>query len=230
LKILHIDDHQLFAEGLALSLLASELACQVYSCINVQEALTTISQQPDLDLILIDLAMPEMDGISFIQMLAERKILIPTAVLSAIEEPWQIKKALEFGACGYLPKYWSTQQLQLALKNIQNGEIIVPEFMKESIEALAQPSSSSPRLQNAIAKGITSRQLEVLELIQSGYRNKQIADILCISESTVKSHVKALFQALYAENRFECVRFAEQSGLLESTPRQVMAQNNRCSI
>ena len=83
------------------------------------------------------------------------------------------------------------------------------------------------KLLETMAKEITHRQIEVLELIQSGYRNKQIADILCISESTVKSHVKALFQALYASNRFECVRIAQQSGLLQSQPRQLMLQNNR---
>lgn len=226
MKILHLDDHQLFTEGLALALHSSDSSFKVFSAINKNEAFNLIEQHPDLDLILIDISMPEMDGITFIQTLIERKILIPTAVLTASEDPWQIKQAIALGTSGYLPKHWSLKALKQALISILAGEVIIPDFMLNAIAALPKQQPSDPKLTQAIAKGITPRQVEVLELIQSGFSNKKIADILCISETTVKSHVKALFQAMQSKNRFECVRFAEQLGLLDTTPRQIITQNN----
>jgi len=214
MKILHIDDHILFSEGLASSLQRSELACEVLHADSFQAALDIAEANPDLDLIILDLMMPEMDGIAMMQAFIERNIMSPMVIISALEDLWQIKRALQLGALGFFPKYWNTQQLVDAIRQIELGNIVVPKDLLTQLESLPEQAPVNKKESQLQMLGISKRQMEVLSLMQNGYSNKMIAEILCISEATVKSHVKVLFQSLHASNRLECVKLAEAAGLL----------------
>lgn len=220
MKILHVDDHQLFTEGLASALHHSSLNCTVITATNADQVLALLAQHNDIDLLLIDLGMPNVDGICLMEGIIQRNYNIPMAVLSAQDDPWQIKDAFNLGATAFLPKSWGISDIVEALTKIEQGEIVLPDYMAQAISKLPEEKPKSHSQKAASSLAISPRQLEVLKLMQLGHSNKKIADILFISETTVKSHVQVLFQSIGAANRIECVRFAQTLGLLEQDSRQ----------
>lgn len=212
MKILHIDDHQLFTEGLAIALTSSQLECDIHSALNTREAFKLLEKHHDFDLVLLDLSMPELEGIHFIQGLLERSAMLPIAILSANEDARKIKQALDLGAIAFLPKSWGTEQLVDSLKLIEQGNIIIPEEIRQSIERLPQKRANT--FENNTYSNISKRQKDVLLLIQQGLSNRAIAEVLSISETTVKSHVQSLFQIFNAKNRMDCVLKATELGQL----------------
>lgn len=212
MKILHIDDHQLFTEGLAIALTSSQLECDIHSALNTREAFKLLEKHHDFDLVLLDLSMPELEGIHFIQGLLERSAMLPIAILSANEDARKIKQALDLGAIAFLPKSWGTEQLVDSLKLIEQGNIIIPEEIRQSIERLPQKRANI--FENNTYYNISKRQKDVLLLIQQGLSNRAIAEVLSISETTVKSHVQSLFQIFNAKNRMDCVLKATELGQL----------------
>lgn len=212
MKILHIDDHQLFTEGLAIALTSSQLECDIHSALNAREAFKLLEKHHDFDLVLLDLSMPELEGIHFIQGLLERSAMLPIAILSANEDARKIKQALDLGAIAFLPKSWGTEQLVDSLKLIEQGNIIIPEEIRQSIERLPQKRANT--FENNTYSNISKRQKDVLLLIQQGLSNRAIAEVLSISETTVKSHVQSLFQIFNAKNRMDCVLKATELGQL----------------
>lgn len=212
MKILHIDDHQLFTEGLAIALTNSELECEIHSALNAREAFKLLEKHLDFDLILLDLSMPELEGSHFIQGLFERNVVVPVAILSANEDARKIKQVLGLGAVAFLPKSLGTKQLIDSLKLIEQGNIIIPEEINQAIERLPQKIANS--FENSSQSNISKRQKDVLQLIQQGLSNRAIAEVLSISETTVKSHVQSLFQIFNANNRMDCVLKATELGQL----------------
>ncbi len=207
LKILIIDDHQLFLQGLRQLLL--QLGAIVDISENAERALESLPQsQPDL--VLIDLAMPDMDGLSFIQAVAARELLVPVVVVSASEELDRIQLALSAGAFGFLPKSATSEQLQFAIEKVMAGEIFVGEPIASRLAQTEHKRSS-----NLHSHGLSKRQIQVLNLLAKGYTNKKISLILYVSDETVKSHIRSIFQALNASSRTEAVAKAHSLALLE---------------
>lgn len=204
--ILHLDDHPLFSRGLHSTL--SQLMPQhdFLSTRNCQEAMQLIqSRSPDL--ILLDLSMPGISGIDFMKNLREQEKIIPIAICSAIERREEIGQAFELGAIAYLPKEWSEVELAKAIDCIEQGDMVVPPHIQTLLDTTTNKT-------NQQMGNISGRQKEVLELIAQGLSNKEIGKNLGIEENTVKSHVKALFQALSSKNRLDCVNRARELGLI----------------
>lgn len=219
LNILVIDDHPLFLDGIKLGL--ESLPDRHYDIITLSsttQALRWFQHQRDVDLILCDLKMPDINGIEFVQHLYKRDIWIPMAIISASENPLDIANALDAGAAGFINKSSDRQALDQAIQAILAGERYVPASYGEARAPRVGLYSGKSLLSTADALGITPRQLDVLNLIEQGCRNKDICERLGIAESTVKSHTKALFQALNVDNRTACVRAAQQLGLLPQHP------------
>lgn len=215
LSILVIDDHPLFLDGIKLGLESlPERHYDIMTLASTPQALRWFQHQRDVDLILCDLKMPDINGIEFIQHLFRLDIWIPIAIISASENPLDIANALDAGAAGFINKSSDRLALDRAIQTIMAGERYVPisYAARDSLNAGKSPLSITDTL------GITPRQLEVLNLIEQGFRNKDICERLGIAESTVKSHTKALFQALNVDNRTACVRAAQQLGLLPEHP------------
>lgn len=207
LKILLIDDHQLFLDGVSQILPLHIPNLDVFTCSSVDKAQAIMSQHRDIDLILIDLEMPEIGGIAFLTKNIHASDVQPIAVLSASQDIAVIQHVLQHGALGFIPKTLGSEDLVDAVQSILNGNIFLPAHIKRKIEELSQDHEQT-------INDITPRQLEVLSLLSKGLTNCKIAESMFISEHTVKSHVKQLFQKLDADNRLACVTRAKEIGLL----------------
>lgn len=214
LKILHVDDHTLFADGLAYVLRNSELACEIQTASNSQDVFSALEQSTDYDLLLIDLIMPDVDGLDLIREINRRKILLPIAIMSACEDAWKIKQAVAMGVVAFLPKSMLAEQLVEALKKIQQGDVVIPESVQQALRQQQKNSSWGDLTRRLQTLAISPRQHEVLVQMQQGHSNRRIGEKLFVSESTVKSHIQVLFQALEASNRIDCLRKAEALGIL----------------
>ncbi len=208
MKILVTDDHQLFADGLGLVLNSLEEDVECVYARDGHEALELVSKHRDVDVALIDLSMPDMDGIELMRALRARSLGIPMVLLSSTEDIFSIRAAMDAGAMGFIPKSFSRNDLQQALRDILNGDMFLPAATRRALDQLGEDADA------AGVHGLTERQLSVLGLLARGYPNKKIAQALFITENTVKFHVRALLKAMGTDNRTECVFQAEQKGLL----------------
>lgn len=217
MHILVVDDHQLFLDGIRHILEKLETGTRVKEANTVEAALEALDNTAGLDLALIDLCMPGMDGLALMQSINSRRIRLPVVVVSGEEDLAKIKAALDLGALGFIPKSYSSQQMQDALKQVLEGDIYLPAHVEKQIDRLSTRRRPEAATRNPALKdsGITRRQYDVLQLMARGFSNKQIASTLFLTEHTVKSHVSALFALLAANNRTGCVQNALQKGLLE---------------
>lgn len=209
MKVLSCDDHDLFRAGLRQAL--EEIgATEVIEAGTAADALRLVAEHDDLDLVLLDLGLPDRNGTEVLATLRKDHPLVPVAVLSGGEEPARIRAALSAGAVGFIPKSSNRDLLLSALRVIQAGGIYVPPMALDAPDAAPAGSARS----TAVAK-LTARQREVLELVSKGLTNKEISGVLGIAEGTVKGHLAALFEVLDVTNRTEAVRVMAEMGLVE---------------
>ena len=206
MTFLVVDDHPLYVEGLTLTLTRLIPEQNIYSCTHANEAIEFILKHANLDLVLLDLALPDLGGLGLLQEIRKRKIPIPVAILSASEDPADVHAAMVAGASGFISKSYRSDKIIDAIREVLNGEPHTPDFYQ------ATPDPSGYNLSQEL--NITPRQLEVLKLLAAGLPNKKICATLGLTEHTVKSHLKALFAALEVHNRTECVTVATRLGLL----------------
>lgn len=193
LKILAVDDHPLFREGIRHFLMNLDTEVIILEADSLQAALEIVAQHPDIDLILLDLVMPGMNGLAGLQALDECNPTIPVIILSASESSEDIAKTLAQGASGYLSKSSNSKEVIYAIQQVLAGEIYKPEFLCK--QEHYQPSCEQ----------LTHRQQEVLRLMVEGLSNKAIADKLFVSERTIKHHIAAIFRMLMVENRVQAM-------------------------
>ncbi len=219
MKILIVDDHALIRE--ALRDLLRELkgdATLFIEASDAREAIRQIEQQGDVDLVLLDLALPDRDGLEILEELAARHPTVPVIVLSAYHERERVTKALALGAVGFIPKTARREVMLGALNLVFQGGIYVPpevlghhEPAPDPRKALAAPASGERMVGSAPA--LTQRQREVLALMMIGKSNKAICRALDLAEPTVKVHVSAILKALGVSNRTEAVITARTLGI-----------------
>jgi DNA-binding NarL/FixJ family response regulator len=208
-KIVIVDDHQLFLHGLKLTLENSNNEVFIFD--NPVTALMHVEQlQPDL--ILTDLSMPEMNGISMIDELSKRKILSPVIVLSACEDYKEVITALQKGAMGFIPKYYTPEDMLLGLETVLMGNIFIPAEIEYQIEHLVLQEKK-----NKVQYRLSERQTEILSFLHLGKTNREIAELLSISPDTVKFHQKGIYQVLEVSgisSRAEAIEKALKVGLI----------------
>lgn len=202
-KILIADDHALFRDGLRYVLRALEPHVVVLEAASAAQAMQIAAREQQLDLVLLDLAMPGLDGFAGLDMLRERFPDIPVVVVSASEDPRDMRRALDAEASGFIPKSMSGAEMVCALRAVLAGNVYVPKGI--GVLDDDEHDASDPRL--------TPRQLQVLELMCEGMSNKEIALRLGMAEGTVKIHVTAILRAMNASNRTHAVILAAQLGL-----------------
>lgn len=219
MRILLVDDHTLFREALfhVLNQLGPEII--VLEAANAQEASQLISRSPNLDLVLLDIDLPLMDGLTALPGLRELAPTVPIVVLSGSEATEHVKRAIENGAVGYIPKSSSGHEMLVALRMVMQGDVFIPPRLlgklgtTPSMEDCSQDKSTPPPL--------TVRQLEVLELMARGLPNKSIAKTLAVAEGTVKLHVAAILRALASRNRTQAVTKATRLGWVSTNDQKL---------
>lgn len=194
LSLLLVDDHQIFLDGLILALapLCADLQIRTAESAAAAEAYL---QHATFDLILLDLRLPDMPGLELLQRWQQQGRMTPVAILSASDSNLDAQAALAAGALGFISKSANSVLLRQAVTRVLLGETLP-----------APQADDKPQ--------ITPRQLEILQLLAEGLPNKSISRQLGVSEDTVKTHLKSLFQEFAVHTRTACVSAARQRGWL----------------
>ncbi|CAD7848747.1 MAG: hypothetical protein [Olavius algarvensis Gamma 3 endosymbiont] len=191
-NILIVDDHRLFAEGLSRLLETLDRPVVMRQCYSAQQAIHMLdASNTSFDLMLIDLLMPGIDGMGMLRAVAERRLSIPIAVVSSIDDTRTIDQLMASGAIGFIPKSVSSEVMLSAVTTLLNGDIYLPDELWGQLDFLDSGRFSAAELSDP-AHNLGERQLEVLKLMAAGNTNKQISTILAISEATVKYHIGVL--------------------------------------
>lgn len=209
MKLLVIDDHSLVRDALRGLIEGLGADVDVLEASGWSEAAAQLESMPDLDLVLLDLGLPDRDGFEALAELRRDYPGTSIVVLSARNDRHSVTRALDLGASGFIPKSSRREVLSRALNLVlAGGMYIPPEFLGLSEKApSAIPSGSWAELSS-----LTPRQKDVLALMMRGMSNKAICRALNLAESTVKNHVTAILQCLRAANRTEAVIAARDSG------------------
>jgi DNA-binding NarL/FixJ family response regulator len=199
LKILSCEDHALFRDGLRGVVAELPDAPELIGAGSAAEAFRVLEADPDVCLVLLDLALPDADGFDVLRAMRERHPLVAVAVVSASESPRDVREALEAGASGFIPKSAERGVLLGALQMVLAGGVYAPPGLLRDEPATA---------------GLTPRQVEVARLMAKGLTNAEIADVLGIGAGTVKTHVAAILETLEVSNRTEAVSALIERGVL----------------
>lgn len=213
--LLIADDHPLFREALR-GVVSRVVPDAVLREADTAEALyAMVDGQPDADLLLLDLNMPGARGFSALVHLRAQHPALPIVMVSAREEPVVMRRALDHGALGFIPKSADAETLGKALLKVLDGDRWAPDNV-----AGATPASGEEQDAAARVSELTPQQFRVLQMLAAGRLNKQIAWDLGVSEATVKAHMTAIMRKLGASNRTQAVLIA---GKLAVDPDEVIA-------
>ena len=226
MKILAVDDHPLIRDALSQVLKLLDPDMHLLSAASAQETLITATTHPDLNLVLLDLSLPDANGFEVLHQLREEHPGIPVVVLSATDDAATVMRALDDGAMGFIPKTSSNDVLLSALRLVLAGGVYLPaEVLRHSAathphaESNAQATPASPQRELTCRDlGLTDRQAEVLALVVQGKPNKLICRNLNLAEGTVKIHISSILRALNVTNRTEAVVAVGKLGLKLSAP------------
>ena len=211
MKVLLVDDHVLIRDALRSVLREVWDRAAIIEAADARQAMHSIEANPDLDLVLLDLTLPDGNGFDTLSRIRERHPAMAVVILSASDDRDAITRAFELGVVGFIPKSAQREVMLSALKLVCSGGIYVPP------EVLGRPqpppATARPELSPSLSKlGLTERQLEVLALMMQGKSNKAICRELDIAEPTVKNHVTCILKALKVSNRTEAVIAASALG------------------
>lgn len=214
--VLVADDHPLFREALRGAVLRCLPDAVLREADSVAAVLALVEEEPDADLLLLDLTMPGAQGFSALVHLRAYCPQLPVMVVSAREDPVTMRRALDHGAVGFLPKSADSATLSEAIDTVLAGDRWVPPAAASAPAAEAAEHDAAQRLRD-----LTPQQFRVLQMLGEGLLNKQIAYELGVSEATVKAHMTAVLRKLGANNRTQAVLIA---GRLSLEPGMVAAQ------
>jgi len=207
MRVLVADDHSLFRDGIVslLEAVGFEVVGQVGDGRAAVEAALLLSP----DLVLLDLAMPELSGLEALEQIHQALPDTPVVMLTMSDDDADVLAAIKAGARGYLLKSLNAEEFFAMLEGLERGEAAMTR-QTTAILLRGLTSTAGPQ-----AESLTPRELELLQLVAKGMPNKTIALALSVSENTVKYHLKNILQKLNAGNRTEAVTEAIRSGLLD---------------
>lgn len=207
IKILIVDDHSVVREGLRMFLAMDPELEVVGEAVNGKDALEKVAElHPDV--VLMDLLMPEMDGIQATEILRKKFPDTEVIALTSVLEDAAVVNAIRAGAIGYLLKNTEAQELREAIKNAAQGKVqLSPQAAERLMREIRAPESPEK---------LTDREKEVLILVAKGKSNKEIAQELTVSITTVKSHVTNILRKLDLPSRTQAAIYAVREGLVSS--------------
>ncbi len=220
LKVTVIDDHTLFREGL--QGLLERHGIEVLDSVGDAEAGYVALQKRRPDVVLLDLRMPQIDGLQILQHLKGKKNCPPIVMLTTSDHEQDLVEALRAGASGYLLKDMEPDALVVALRSIVAGETVVAPSLTPALARVVQGHEPAPAKDEeaGLFDSLTPREREILILLAEGLSNRGIGNSLGISEGTVKVHVKAILRKLDVPSRVVAAVLAVEHGLAASKPAE----------
>ncbi|HTO64521.1 MAG TPA: response regulator transcription factor [Bradyrhizobium sp.] len=199
-RLVIADDHPLFRDALRQTVSSVAPAAKIEEAGSFDDLTALLEQDGDVDLILLDLTMPGTSGFSGLIYLRAQYPAVPVVVVSASDDGATIRRSLDFGASGFIPKRFGVDTLRDAILKVLDGNVWVPP--DTDLSAVADPEMT--RLRDRLVT-LTPQQVRVLMMLSEGLLNKQIAYELGVSEATIKAHVSAILQKLGVESRTQAV-------------------------
>lgn len=213
-KVLVVDDHFVVREGLKLILETSDHFAVVGEAEDGEEALRLVEELSP-DVILMDLNMPRRGGLETIEELQQRRIGIPVVILTTYNEDQLMIRGLQLGAKGYLLKDSGREHLFRTLDSAVRGDTLLqPEIMAKVFGEKSVPSSEADRKPAAEPSVLSEKERVVLQAVAHGFRSKEIAFDMGISERTVKAHLTNIYNKLGVDSRSQAVAIAVERGLV----------------
>lgn len=213
MRVLVADDHSLFRDGIV-SLLEAAGYEIVGQAGNGKDALA-LSQRLEPELVLLDISMPEMDGLEVLRKIRDTQPDTKVVILTVSDEDDDLMAAVQAGANGFLHKSLTADSFLELIQGLERGEAAIT---RRTTTRLIQEIGEKGRGETEPYDNLTSREIDLLNLVASGQSNRAIAQALSISENTVKYHMKNILQKLQAQNRTEAVTHAIQAGLINPAP------------
>jgi DNA-binding NarL/FixJ family response regulator len=199
-RLLIADDHPLFRGALREAVTGLFREVDIAEAGTFEEVTELAERGGDVDLILLDLSMPGVRGFSGLMYLRAQYPSLPVVVVSANDDPAVIRRCMEFGASGFIPKTLGIDALRQAVTRVLQGEVWTPPDVDLARQSDAETAAMIARLAT-----LTPQQVRVLMMLSGGLLNKQIAYELGVSEATVKAHVSAILQKLGVDSRTQAV-------------------------
>lgn len=213
-RIIVADDHPLFREAIQQALAGLFRDVSFVEADSFESLEVAARENEDAELVLLDLDMPGAHGFSALAWLRAQYPALPVVIVSAMSDPTIMRRAVEFGASGFIPKSSPIAEIGQAVRAVQEGDVWLPE---SALATADENLSEDRRLAERIAS-LTPQQFRVLMMIADGLLNKQIAGELDVSEATVKAHVTAIFRKMHVRSRTQAAvaaRRLEQAARVE---------------
>lgn len=208
--IIIADDHPLFRGALRQAIASVMPKARVVEANGMEELNTALGHERDVDLILLDLTMPGVQGFSGLLSLRAQHPELPVIIVSANEEATVIRRAMEFGASGFIPKSVDVDSIGGAIEAVLAGDTWTPA----DVDLTATEDKETADLVRRLGT-LTPQQVRVLTMLSEGLLNKQIAYELSVSEATVKAHVSAILDKLGVDSRTQAVIAAAKIGVTQ---------------
>ncbi|WP_368622177.1 response regulator [Paraburkholderia sp. BR13444] len=220
MKIMLVDDHALFREGLRLVLMQLDAGTEVVEAEDCEQAFRLARQRTDLDMVLLDLSLPDVSGMEALRQFRAEYAGLPVVVLSGRDDRATIIEALDAGAMGFIPKSSTSRVMMSALRLVLANGVYIPPAALAAPGARpppargdnGEPDAASPALRLP-DKALTERQMQVLELLVQGKPTKLICRELGLAEGTAKVHIASVLRALHVANRTQAVVAVSQLGI-----------------
>jgi DNA-binding NarL/FixJ family response regulator len=199
-RLVIADDHPLFRDALRQAVASVIPSAKIEEAGSFEDLTALLERDAEVDLILLDLTMPGISGFSGLIYLRAQYPAIPVVIVSASDDVETIRRSVDFGASGFIPKRFGVDALRDAILKVMEGDIWIPSDV--DLSAAADPEMT--RLRDRLVT-LTPQQVRVLMMLSQGLLNKQIAYELGVSEATIKAHVSAILQKLGVESRTQAV-------------------------
>lgn len=199
-SVIIADDHPLFRGAMRLAIDGMFRAPRVLEASSIDETTAVLQKDHDVDLILLDLKMPGMSGYSGLSFLRAQYPSVPIMIVSGSSDQATIRRCLDFGASGFIPKTTEVDVMRTAIRTVLDGGAWTPPDFDHSVQSDKETADLVKRLAS-----LTPQQMRVLMMLSEGLLNKQIAYELSVSEATVKAHVSAILTKLGVESRTQAV-------------------------
>ncbi len=204
-RILIVEDHALVREAMAQTLSGLEPGVECVEARGSDEALAVLESGGEWDLAVVDLMLPDLNGFSLLGVMAKRYPDVPAIVVSALDDTASIRRAMKAGASGFVSKASSGDVLCTAVRTVLDGGVYRPD-----LEAGADTKRGGAPIGERF--GLTAAQMRVVELLAQGKTNREIADLLGLSEGTIKVHMSAIFRAMNVKSRAQALVVISRHG------------------